>query len=118
MLVKSCLQHFKRSKNINPFDIRRFSMKELLPKKNTASAKCSVILGRTRRQSKQSSNTLNPVWNFEALFPIEYYQGQQVKVELNDDRLLDDLNLDPLDVVHPKIIGKFFSIALEFITAT
>ena len=118
MLGKLCLQHFKSSKNINPFDIRRFSMKELLPKKNTASAKCSVILGRTRRQSKQCSSTLNTEWDFEALFPIEYYHGQQVKVELNDDTLLDDLNLDPLDVVHPKIIGKCFLIAQTSTTAT
>ena len=84
-------EHLKVSANVNPLRPDKFALSELLPKKSTASAYCQVVIGHEVKQSKIVSKTRDPKWNFQALFPIEYHQGQKVKIEIYDQRAVDDL---------------------------
>ena len=83
-------QHYKTSKNLNPLKPRDFALTEMLPKKSTGTPYCQVIIGTATHKSEAINKNLSPEWNFKCHFPIEYYQGQQVNVEVYDRGQIDD----------------------------
>ena len=89
--------HMKNNANLNPLHPNKFAVSELLPKKGTSSAYCRVGIGNSMKKSETAKRTRNPEWNFEALFPIEYHQGQKIKIWICDKNTSssgEDKNLD------------------------
>ncbi len=80
-------QHYKTSDNVNPFNPKKFSLPELLPKKSSADPYVQVSIGRATHRSAALANSLNPEWNFICEFPIEYYHKAVVKINIFDENL-------------------------------
>lgn len=98
-------EHLKESDNVNPLRPDKFAFSELLPKKSTASAYCQVVIGHEVKQSATVPKTRDPEWNFHSLFPIEYHEGQKVKIEIYDPRAVDDLTPYNSTLMDPACTG-------------
>ena len=99
-------QHLgKVGNHLNPFRPSQFSISEVLPKKTTSDPYAVVTLGGFNHTSEVEHNTLEPVWNFECEFPVEYIQGAVVKVSLLDrDEIVGGLSKsDDLGRIHQKV---------------
>ena len=99
-------EHLKTSENVNPLRPDKFAFSELLPKKKTASAFCQVVIGHVVKQSHIIPKTRDPEWNFHCLFPIEYHEGQKVRIEIYDPRAIDDLTPFNSSIMDPACTGK------------
>ncbi len=76
--------HYATSKNINIFKPAQFSFTELLPKKGTGDPYVIVSIGKESYKSKTVVQNLNPVWQFQSEFVIEYYHKALIKLEMYD----------------------------------
>lgn len=100
-------KHYKDSKNLNILSPKTFAASELLPKRSTSNPYVVVSIGSKSHESLVVENSLDPFWNFECCFPIEYYQGQKVTVDVYDDGQIEHTFLgkatEKLDTVFDRL---------------
>jgi hypothetical protein len=100
------MAHCIKSKNLNPLKPRSFSLTELLPRPLPGDPYVKVRVGQTSHRSQTINNDLNPVFNFECEFPVDYcHETGNVKIEMfDDDSNVGGVNSDdPLGMASERI---------------